>query len=53
MPESPRWHDDRLWFSNWGTKQIVVIDLEGNNDVLQKAPMDSGGRRTGSRTDGC
>src|SRR5262249_55893064 len=19
IPESPRWHDDRLWFSNWGT----------------------------------
>jgi sugar lactone lactonase YvrE len=52
MPESPRWHDDRLWFSNWGTKQIVAVDLEGS-DVLQKAPMDSGGRRTGSRTDGC
>ena len=21
MPESPRWHDGRLWFSNWGTRQ--------------------------------
>jgi hypothetical protein len=20
MPESLRWHDGRLWFSNWGTR---------------------------------
>jgi hypothetical protein len=19
-PEQPRWHDDRLWFSDWGTR---------------------------------
>ena len=25
MPESPRWHDGRLWFSNWGTTQIVAV----------------------------
>ena len=21
MPESPRWHDGRLWFSNWGARR--------------------------------
>ena len=38
MPESPRWHDNRLWFSNWGTKQIVTVDLDGNSEVVGEGP---------------
>jgi sugar lactone lactonase YvrE len=38
MPESPRWHYGRLWFSNWGTKQIVAVDLDGNSEVVGEAP---------------
>jgi sugar lactone lactonase YvrE len=34
MPESPRWHDDRLWFSNWGADEIVAVDLDGKVDGL-------------------
>jgi sugar lactone lactonase YvrE len=34
MGESPRWHDGRLWFSNWGTNEIVAVDLEGNTEVI-------------------
>ena len=34
MPESPRWHDGRLWFSNWGTRQIIAVDLDGNSEVV-------------------
>jgi sugar lactone lactonase YvrE len=34
FPESPRWHDGRLWFSDWGTDEIVAVDLEGNKEVL-------------------
>jgi sugar lactone lactonase YvrE len=34
MGESPRWHDDRLWFSNWGTNEIVALDLDGNSEVI-------------------
>jgi sugar lactone lactonase YvrE len=34
MGESPRWHDGRLWFSNWGTNEIVAVDLEGNPEVI-------------------
>ena len=29
MGESPRWHDGRLWFSSWGTDEIVAVDLDG------------------------
>jgi sugar lactone lactonase YvrE len=34
MGESPRWHDGRLWFSNWGTDEIVALDLSGNSEVI-------------------
>ena len=34
MGESPRWHDGRLWFSNWGTNEIVAVDLDGNTEVM-------------------
>ncbi len=26
--ESPRWHEDRLRFSPWGTQAIIAVDLE-------------------------
>jgi sugar lactone lactonase YvrE len=36
--ESPRWHDGRLWFSNWGTTEIVAVDLEGESEVITRVP---------------
>ena len=36
--ESPRWHEDRLWFANWGTEEIVAVDLEGNAEVVAQGP---------------
>jgi sugar lactone lactonase YvrE len=36
--ESPRWHEDRLWFSNWGAQDIVAVDLEGNSEVMAHVP---------------
>jgi hypothetical protein len=38
MPESPRWRDGRLWFSNWGTRQIVAVDLDGHSEVVGQGP---------------
>ena len=38
MPESPRWHDGRLWFSNWGTRQIIAVGLDGNSAVVGEGP---------------
>ena len=38
IPESPRWRDGRLWFSNWGTRQIVAVDLDGNSEVVGEGP---------------
>jgi len=39
MGESPRWHEDRLWFSDWGAQEIVVADLDGNREVVFRTPF--------------
>lgn len=39
--ESPRWHDDRLWFSNWGAQEIVAVDLQGKSEVVLRVPFSS------------
>jgi sugar lactone lactonase YvrE len=36
--ESPRWHDERLWFSDWGTQEIIAVDLEGKSEVIIHMP---------------
>ena len=32
--EQPRWHEDRLWFSDWGTQEVIAVDLDGNSEVI-------------------
>ena len=39
--ESPRWHDGRLWFSNWVAQEIVAVDLEGKSEVIARVPFPS------------
>ena len=34
--ESPRWHDGRLWFSNWGAQEVIAVDVEGNSEVVAR-----------------
>jgi len=36
--ESPRWHEGRLWFSNWGAQEIIAVDVEGNSEVVTRVP---------------
>ncbi|MER9061135.1 SMP-30/gluconolactonase/LRE family protein [Mesorhizobium sp. M0698] len=36
--ESPRWHDGRLWFCNWGTGQIIAVDALGNSEIALTVP---------------
>src|SRR5918994_985637 len=36
--ESPRWHDDRLWFSDWGAQELVAVDLAGESEVVARVP---------------
>jgi sugar lactone lactonase YvrE len=37
--ESPRWHDGRLWFSDWGAREVVTVDLAGRRDVVHRMPV--------------
>jgi len=39
MGESPRWHENRLWFSDWGAQEIVTVDLDGNREVVVRTPF--------------
>ena len=32
--EQPRWHEDRLWFSDWGTQEVIAVDLHGISEVM-------------------
>ena len=39
--ESPRWHDGRLWFADWGTQEIIAVDPEGNSEVMVRLSFPS------------
>jgi len=39
MGESPRWHDNRLWFSDWGAQEIVTVDVNGNRETVLRTPF--------------
>jgi sugar lactone lactonase YvrE len=34
IPESPRWHEGRLWFCNWIGQQIVAVGLDGAAEAI-------------------
>jgi sugar lactone lactonase YvrE len=36
LGESPRWHEGRLWFSDWGAQEVVAVDLEGDSEVMAR-----------------
>ena len=39
--ESPRWHQGRLWFSDWVAHEIIALDLQGNSEVILQASFPS------------
>jgi sugar lactone lactonase YvrE len=32
--ESPRWHDGRLWFSDWGANQVIALNDDGSHEMV-------------------
>ena len=34
LVESPRWHGDRLYFSDWSAGEVVAVDLAGRSEVV-------------------
>ena len=41
IPESPRWHEGRLWFCNWIERQVVAVSLDGKAEVMTTRDPDS------------
>src|SRR5512133_528844 len=36
LVESPRWHDDRLVFSDWAAGEVLSVDLNGAQDLVTR-----------------
>jgi sugar lactone lactonase YvrE len=34
LGESPRWHQGRLWFSDWVAHQVIALDPDGGSEVM-------------------
>ena len=38
LGESPRWHEGRLWFSDWGAQEVLAVDPDGSSEVVVRMP---------------
>ena len=38
FPEQPRWHDGRLWFLDWGTREVIALTEGGGSEVILYGP---------------
>jgi sugar lactone lactonase YvrE len=36
LGESPRWHDGRLWFSDWGAQELIAVGASGRSEVIMR-----------------
>jgi sugar lactone lactonase YvrE len=36
LVESPRWHDGRLYFSDWTAGEVIAVDLAGRGEVVAR-----------------
>ena len=36
LVESPRWHGDRLYFSDWSAGEVLGMDLDGHSEVIAR-----------------
>jgi sugar lactone lactonase YvrE len=34
LGESPRWHEERLWFADWVAQNVISVDLDGRSEVI-------------------
>ncbi|MFX1522766.1 MAG: SMP-30/gluconolactonase/LRE family protein [Promethearchaeota archaeon] len=34
FPESPRWHEEKLWFSDMDLKKVMTVDLNGTSEII-------------------
>ncbi|NQV58944.1 MAG: SMP-30/gluconolactonase/LRE family protein [Alphaproteobacteria bacterium] len=38
FPEGPRWHDGRLWFSDFYAHEVVAVDIAGKRETIVEVP---------------
>jgi sugar lactone lactonase YvrE len=38
LVESPRWHGDRLYFSDWTAGEVLAVDRDGRSEVVARVP---------------
>ena len=50
FPEGPRWHEDRLWFSDQHDRRVVAMDTDGTSETIVEVPQQPSG--LGWLTDG-
>src|SRR3954469_11453540 len=50
FPEAPRWHDGKLWFSDFYSLRVLAVDLRGNARTVVEVPERPSG--LGWRPDG-
>ena len=43
FPESPRWHEGRLYFVDFYAYQVVAVDMEGSRETIAEVPQMPGG----------
>jgi sugar lactone lactonase YvrE len=43
FPESPRWHDQRIWISDMHTGWVMTLDLDGNLEKIVQVPESPSG----------
>ncbi len=36
MGEAPRWHDNRLWCTDMGAREVLAVDLDGRSEVVAR-----------------
>jgi hypothetical protein len=56
FPEGPRWHDGKLWFSDFYTFRVQTVDRNGRVALIATVPQRSSGlgffrRRVARRLD--
>jgi sugar lactone lactonase YvrE len=43
FPEGPRWHEDRLWFSDQHDKRVIAMDTDGKAESICEVPNQPSG----------
>jgi len=43
FPEGPRWHEEKLWFSDMHAGQVLTVDMNGKAEVIVTVPQSPSG----------